>query len=316
MSSFVSVNTPPEIEAALQSGKRAGTGIRGYCPNCDPDRRHRDGGTLWAGILSAGPHRGKASWCCHRCHCEKDYAAARKTASVKWEIDRTKLKGDEARMRAYALEIIEAATFIREGDPLDRHLRLARGLEPQGPCWPTDLRVASRHKGHRRHPATKKECGPVMIGVVRGPGGDPIAAHRTYLYETSDGRVVKISDEAVPRQFRHPNAKFSLGSVAGGAIRLGIDSDEIGVAEGIESALGLAMGTGLVCWSALSAGNMAAVRIPKNVKRLVIGPDLGDKRDVGLESAYALHRRARESGIEVSILMPPIGSSDWGERHR
>jgi putative DNA primase/helicase len=320
---YVRLKTPPDAAAAFRDGKYVHGWLATYCPRCDPDARKRGRLTLRAGILTAGPRKGQPWWGCMRCHYEKDVAQDRRTASIEWEVNRTKLAADEQRIKAYALEIVEAAMFVRDRDPIDDYLRLTRLLEPLGTCWSTALRVA--HRRHTKHPATKQAGLPVMLGVVSGGDGRPIAAHRTFLFELPTGRVVKVSDPNVPRKFRHPNAKYSLGPVSGGAVRMGIDSEEICVAEGIESALGLAMAVRLPCWSALSAGNLENLAVPANVRRIVIGVDI-DKPDrngrmAGMQSSLAFKERITEENIrknraiDIELKLPPANASDWAEAH-
>ncbi len=311
------LRAPPEIVAALRDGKRSGGWLRAYCPVCDPERRHRDGGTLAAGILTSGPRKGQPWWGCHRCRCQDDYAAARKTAAMRIAYDRNSVAADELRRRGMAVEIAEKCREIKPGDPVDRYLRETRGLEPQGALWCTDLR-----KRRLVHKDTDFEY-DCMVAVVRDGTGQIVAVHRTYLFELDDGRVVKISDREVPSKLRHPKAKLVLGSMGGAAVRLGVDSDEIAIAEGIESALGLGRATGLVPWSALNAGNMRVMYVPPHVKRVVIGPDIDrpDKRgkEAGMEAALALRYRlvdeAKKRGrfVDAVIKAPPFPASDWAE---
>jgi len=314
---YVRLRAPPDAAAAFQDGKFVHGWLATYCPRCDPDARKRGRLTLRAGILSSGPRAGQPWWGCMRCHYEKDVAQDNRTASIEWEVNRTKLASDDARIKVYALEMVEAATFVRSADVIDNYLRLTRLLEPLGACWSTAIRVA--HRRHTKHPATKQTGLPVMIGVVSGPDGSPIASHRTFLYELADGRVVKVSHPDVPRKFRHPNAKYSLAPVSGGAIRLGVDSEEIAVAEGIESALGLAMATQIPSWAAVSSGNMPNLVLPSHVRRVVIGPDLGDSQESGMKAAVELKKRIVEEGkrrkkiIEVELRFPGGSATDWAE---
>ncbi len=320
---YVELHAPPEIVAALRHGKWSRGWVMAYCPACDPEARKRGKLTLRAGILTSGPRAGKPWWGCMRCHYEKQAAQERQSAALRWQVDRAKLGADEARIKAYALAMIEAATFVRPGDPVDRYLRDTRMLVPLGACWPTDLRVAARH--HQRHPQTR-QSGPVMVGVVRDAGGTIVACHRTYLHELPDGRVVKVSDKdrktkrpLVPRQFYSPKAKLSLATVHGAAIRLGIDSEAIAVAEGIESAFGLAMAVQIPCWSTLSSGNMHNLVLPAHVRRVVIGPDTGDEKESGMKAAIELRKRLVEESkrrkkiIDIEVALPRGTANDWAE---
>lgn len=314
---YVKLKAPPEIAAALRDAKFAHGWWKAYCPRCDPDGRKRGKYTLRAGILTSGPRKGQPWWGCMRCQYQKEVAQDRRTEAIEWEVNRTKIAADEERIKRYALEVVESATFVRGDDPVDSYLRRTRFLAPLGTLWSTNLRVA--HRRHTKHPVTKQAGAPVMIGVVRDVAGNVIAAHRTFLFELPDGRVVKISHGDVPRRFRHQYAKYSLATVHGAAIRLGIDSDAIGVAEGIESALGLSMAIGIPSWSTLSSGNMPNLVLPSHVRRVVIGPDLGDSKEAGMKACLELRRRVVEESkkrkviISTEIALPRGRALDWAD---
>lgn len=72
---------------------------------------------------------------------------------------------------------------------------------------PASLRFAAE----LAHPETG-ELVPAIIAAITGPAGDTIAVHRTYLERLPDGRVVKLRGVK--------DAKLTLGTYAGGAIRL------------------------------------------------------------------------------------------------
>jgi len=287
---------PPDVLASLEDAKQTPSGRRGYCPVCDPDHRHRDGGTLWAGIW-----KGKPKWCCHRCHCERDFRAARKAARLHGKAPTL----DDKEKSRKIVATIEASHLSRVGDVVWRYLVQTRQLSITGPL-PLDLRRTKLW-----HAETKRTY-DVMLGVVRTPSGTAVAYHRTYLVNLGE-RVVKANHPDVSGFLRVKEAKKSLGSLGGNAVHLGVDADEIGVCEGIESALGLAVHTGLVCWAALSAEGMKHLVVPKHVRRVVIGPDVGDTRDTGMNAAYALRNRLRQQGVDASLLIPPGRANDWAE---
>lgn len=304
------LNAPPHVLAWFQSPycRREGGWLATYCEVCDPDHRKRGRRTLRAGI-----YNGRPWWGCMRCHFERDIKNAQRTARMRLQYDREKAGADEAAMRAWALDLIEKSSAVRSGDIVDRYLR-GRGLQPSSSFWPASLRRA-----RLKHRETNQYYDSMLAIVQHSESGMSVASHRTFLFEV-DGRVVKASDALVPKKFRVRNAKKAVASVTGHAIHLGVDSDEIGVCEGIESALGLSMHTGLVCWAAISSHGMETLKVPKSIRRMVIGPDVGDSENVGMDAAHALRNRIVEEGkkrgqlIDVRILCPPIGKSDWGEQ--
>lgn len=131
---------------------------------------------------------------------------------------------------------------------------------------------------------------PGMVGAVMRDG-QLIAIHRTYL----DG----------PRKADVPFPKKALGSIRGGAVKLGEATQGVlAVTEGIETGLSIQLATGIPTWAALSAGGMTAVIIPPAIREVRICAD-GD--DAGMRAAVALKKRLVRDGHRVSIAKPPRG---------
>jgi len=306
------IRAPPEFIAALRDGRRSGPWMTAYCPRCDPEQRHRGKRTLRAGIF-----RGRPWWGCMRCQCQKDIS--------KENAARIRLKyagnpgADEKERRARAMEIWENTSSIVVDDPPSLYLR-RRKLVPLGNDWSIDMRRALL-----THPQTKKRYS-CLVSAVRTLDGTLSAVHRIFMLD--DG--TRADGQSVPAHLRVDNAKLSLGTLTGGtAVRCGIDenSDNLGVAEGIETALAFQMRLRLPCWSTISSEGMKALRVPKTVRRLLIGFDVDpDKivngRDVGnagLKAAVALRERAlseaKKEGraLAVELRPPPSGFEDWCE---
>lgn len=295
-----SYNVPPEIAEAARRGRQQGQWIRAKCPYCDPEGRK-------APSLAIGDR----GWICHRGQCHKLQRDER--ARVALQLQRIAGDDDAAR-HAKALRIIEECGTVRKNCPVDLYLR-SRRLVPVGAEWPADLR---RHN-HLWHGETKKEY-VAMVAIVRDGSGMAVAVHRTYLLQ--DGR--RADDKTVDAKLRVSNAKLSLGTLAGGhSVQLGHDvsADTIGIGEGLESTLALRMKLQLPCLSGLSANGLASIKIPKDVRRVIIGPDLGDTDMVGYKAAFALRKRIeQESSVglrrtSVEIMAPPLreNKGDWAD---
>jgi len=147
---------------------------------------------------------------------------------------------------------------------------------------------------------------PGMIATFTGPDDRPATIHRTYL--THDGRKADID----------PPRMFMRGAVAaGGAIRLHPVDDEMGIAEGIETALSARDLFEMPVWATTSAAMLAAWQAPAHVKRIVVYGD-SDYSFTGQAAAYALAKRlvmeAERDKIErvVEVMLPPLGQ-DWND---
>lgn len=301
----LAINAPPEIIAAFNSSyaRRSRGWTETYCHVCDPEHRKRGRRTLRAGIYCGRPW-----WGCMRCHCEKDFAAARRTARLR--IGDGGTHNDPIVARESAMRIWERTSTIRSGDPSDLYLRL-RGLRPLQ-AWPVDLRY-----GRTDYYDGEKKIGmfDALIGAVRDSANSLIGVLRIYLMP--DGR--RVDDASLPRSVQLRVAKKAKGPITGGAVRLGDDAEVIGITEGIESGLGLAMRLGHTCWAAVSANGMKNLVVPKTVKKIIIGPDIGDKNDTGFDAALYLQQRLllcppKNHFVEATIMAPPLSEKgDWAD---
>jgi len=139
-----------------------------------------------------------------------------------------------------------------------------------------------------------------MVHKVSGPDGKPLTFHVTYLDEG------KKADVSSPRKLMP-----AIGPLAGAAIRLGRGAEEMGIAEGIETALSASELYKLPVWSAINTTLLEKFDPPSICKRLWIFGD-SDRSFAGQKSAYALAERLAKTGLEVHVLIPPeIG--DWND---
>jgi len=303
MPAIAELQAPPEVLAALQhDGRPAGQWIRARCPYCDPEGRK--GRSLAASHRGFGRHRDRPGWKCFRCQAEQ-HTRAEHLASMRMRFDPAAAKSDEARRIEIATRMAEESWPVVAGDPVDRYLR-NRKLEPLTATWPSSLRFAKL-----RHPEDKK-VHPAMLAVVTNAEGMTIGVHRTYL--TEDGRKANVDP-----------VRLSYGPIAGGAIRIGIDSDTIAVAEGIETAIAAGMQLRVVPWAVLSTGNMVLLGLPRSVKKVIICPDIDRKPNrphhdrAGEKAAFKLRSRikrlqvSQDRIIDVTVEYPPRGRKDFAD---
>jgi hypothetical protein len=125
---------------------------------------------------------------------------------------------------------------------------------------------------------------PALVALVQG--AEAVAVHRTYLRADGAGKAAAAPPKAM------------LGACGGGAVRLTHGAGPLFVAEGIETALSIAGGSG-----------MTGLHMPTEAGALTIAPD-GDP--AGRKAAHALAERATALGWAVALLPAPDGM-DWND---
>lgn len=127
---------------------------------------------------------------------------------------------------------------------------------------------------------------PGLVGAVRSLDGRLVCVHRTFL---DDGKKAPL---------KTPKMLMAIGpddSIAGCAIHLGEPEKVLCVAEGIETAASVVIGTGYPCWSCVSANGLRAVQIPEKVKIVFIFEDK-DRSLTGQNAAAELRARLEREG--------------------
>ena len=136
---------------------------------------------------------------------------------------------------------------------------------------------------------------PAMIAPVVGPDGALQSAHRTYL-----------ADLPKTKKIMPP-----VDTIRGGAVRLFAVVDDMGVAEGIETAIACTELFEVPTWAAISAGGMESFEPPAGIKRIHVFGD-NDRNFTGQKAAFTLaHRLVRDLKIEVAASVPPEPGTDW-----
>lgn len=144
---------------------------------------------------------------------------------------------------------------------------------------------------------------PAMLAAITGAvGGELQAVHRTYLHSDGSGKA-----EVEPQ-------RASLGPVHGGVVALSEPHDDTAlvIGEGVETSLAAGILLRAPAWSAISAGNLATLRLPPlpAVPRLTIASDADEP---GRRAAEAAAHRWRAEGRHVRIATPDEPGTDFAD---
>lgn len=185
-------------------------------------------------------------------------------------------------------QIWHEAKSITIDDPVDTYLR-RRGISM--PSWPKDLRFVERLK----HSPTQKTI-PSMMALFRDQGGNLGTIHRTYLAQVTPHKMFLPTPVPV-----------------GGAIRLFGPEREMGIAEGIETALSAAMIFRMPVWATTSERLLRAWLPPQGVRTINVFGD-HDKNHVGQSAAHDLAKRLiLRHGYRVEVRIPDVKGWDWND---
>jgi putative DNA primase/helicase len=144
---------------------------------------------------------------------------------------------------------------------------------------------------------------PAMVAAVRTLDGTLVSIHRTYLDDWGKKAPVPQPKKLMPPIYD--------GATRGAAINLYEAQEQLGVAEGIETAIACHLETGMPVWSTVSASGMESIKLPSHLKEVVIFAD-NDANRRGEQAARKLSDRLVSDGtMRVKLLIPPITGTDW-----
>jgi phage/plasmid primase-like uncharacterized protein len=281
----LSAGNPNARELASQLGlHRIGREWRGDCPAC-----------AYAGAfaLTDGKY-GVIGWCANGCD---QPAIARALGNPHKVVSPQPLEKDVRTIQ----------------DRLERAERIWRRSEPV-PGTPGVVYLGARGIGHlvdcpdlrfRANCSHPTGAGlPALVAAVRDVDGRLVGVHRTYIGRDGIGKA-----EIEPQ-------KASLGPVHGGTVRLApieqvLETGELVIAEGIETAASAGLLLDLPAWAAITAGNLArGVVLPNNIRKVLIA---SDRDPAGQDAARVAWYRFHREGRSVRIATPDEGRGDFND---
>lgn len=281
------------ILAGLGFDRRILSGKRGPCPICS------------RGEFRVDDKDGRGTFICSRCGAGNGVDLVMKAKGVDFltakgmiegqigaaPIEAPKVRRDEADSKREMTALWLRARPLDGQDVASRYLR-SRGLEVGG--WAASLRCLSDLAYSEKGEPTRYL--PAMLAKFVAPDGKSAILHRTYLAEPG----VKADVRTVRKMF--------AGTVPqGGAVRLEAAEEEMGIAEGIETARAAAVKFDMPVWAATSANLLMKWEPPEVVRRLVIFGD-NDPGFTGQMASYNLAFKVatlrRDTPIEVEVRLP------------
>jgi len=242
-------------------------------------------------------------------------ATARREAQTRTEQadEQAAAEGEKKRRQAVALWLRGVPIA---GTPVEAYL-FGRGIE---------LRDIGRPPAALRYLAECycREAGmklPAMVAAIGDTAGRHVATHRTWIEPVPDHRQPNAWRKA---SLREP--KMTLGSYAGGFVRLSRGAsgrawremragETVAFAEGIETALSVAA---LVPeWrvaAAVSLSNLARLRLPEQVRDVVVCADRDPAHSKAAEILPKALRHLLSQGARVRAVLPDAPHKDWNDQ--
>jgi hypothetical protein len=204
---------------------------------------------------------------------------------------------DNKSRTARALDIWRSAND--GADTIARRYLASRGITLDH--WPPSLRF------HPRCPRPRDGGNfvsplPAMVALVEHVERGLVAVHATYLKADGTGKA------------RIGKTKAIFGPISGAAVRFGTPcaGQLLAVAEGIETALSVAVACAMPAWAALSASGIKNLILPPDVTNVVICSD-HDANGVGERATRDAAARWLAEGRRVRIAMPPDTGTDFND---
>ena len=130
---------------------------------------------------------------------------------------------------------------------------------------------------------------PALLCSIVDASGNLIGIERIYLEHDGSGKA-RLPDRL--------KAKKGIGHKKGGRVELGAAGTQLGLAEGIETALSATQLFGDPCWAALGGQNLKSFVIPPLVTHFILFADNGDAgRKLARDAACEFERKGRPTWL-------------------
>lgn len=204
-------------------------------------------------------------------------------------IDQNQKRIDQAR------RIVADSVPIEKNSDVYRYLTETRGFPTE--ALPEELLQHNRLAYfHQIEPGKVELLGhyPAMVAPVKSSDDSIIAAHITYLLAGQKAPV--------------PSPKKLIGGPKGGVVRLYPAGSEVGIAEGIETAIAAHILFRTPVWAALSASFMPLIQLPDEIRLVHIYAD-NDANKAGQKAAHKLIETLRTQKKAVGACKTPTASN-------
>lgn len=225
-----------------------------------------------------------------------------------------KAKVDRGYVEKRLAKMWDGAHRLHEGDIATRYLQ---ARVPGLPSLETDaLRLGMLEYWHER-----KLLGtwPGIVARFELPDGQLGTLHRTFLERTNPSKAKIVCGDGEILDAKKND--LTLNPLAGGAVRLMAPVDgEIGVSEGLETALAAYMEFGVPAWYCLNRVELERFVVPEGLGiRIVhifvdfdnVDPKTG--KSPGVAAGNALASRLRKEGYGAVIHRPRVRGTDFAD---
>ena len=289
------IDTDGKWPGIFQSfGINVGDGGHVACPICGPgENSHR---------FRFDNRMGKGTWICTQCKAGDGWQllmkvlgidfkeACEEVAKIVGTVKPSKSQPEPQASPENLRKLFLASKPIKRGDPVSKYLA-NRGLSD----FPKTLRYCPKC-----WESDTKQDQQAMLAVFTLNNDEAVTIQRTYI---KDGKKLDIES---PKKTMAP-----LKKMTGGAVRLyEPDNGLVGVAEGIETAIGCKEQFKMPVWATLSAALLEGFLPPKGIKELVVFSD-NDMNFCGQKAAYILANKAYKDIKVHEVQVPARAGEDW-----